>query len=164
MSTHLITIDPQNDFCDPARGSLYVKGAENDMAALAEFITRRGDILDEIHTTLDSHSVLHVAHPIFWKDSNGQHPAPFKVISRKDVESGKWTTANPRWMKRGLVYVTALERNKRYALVIWPPHCLIGSWGHGIYPAVSDALIAWEEKYFARVNFLVKGSNIFTEH
>jgi nicotinamidase-related amidase len=67
-------------------------------------------------------------------------------------------------MKRGLEYVAALERNKRYQLMIWPPHCLIGSWGHGIFPIVSDALIGWEQKYFAKVNYLVKGSNILTEH
>jgi nicotinamidase-related amidase len=164
MNTHLIVIDPQNDFCDPKRGALYVKNAEKDMEALAKFITRRGDILDEIHVTLDSHSSLHIAHPIFWQNSKGEHPAPFTTITRGDVESGKWTPTNPKWMKRGLEYVAALERNKRYQLMIWPPHCLIGSWGHGIFPIMSDALIAWEQKYFAKVNYLVKGSNILTEH
>ena len=164
MKTHLIIIDPQNDFCDPKRGSLYVKGAEKDMQALADFITRRGDLIDEIHVTLDSHQTLHVAHPIFWRNSQGQHPAPFTTITRADVEAGRWTTSNPRWMARGLAYVQALEKNNRYQLMIWPPHCRIGTWGHSIFPCVSDALIAWEEKYFAKVNFLVKGSNIFTEH
>ena len=164
MNTHLIIIDPQIDFCDPKRGSLYVKGAEKDMEALADFITNKGDILDEIHVTLDSHQTLHIAHPIFWKDSKGNHPAPFTMISRQDVESGKWTTTNPRWMAYGLKYVETLEKNKRYALVIWPPHCRIGTAGTGIFPIVSESLTAWEEKYFAKVNFLVKGSNILTEH
>ena len=49
MNTHLIVIDPQNDFCDPKRGALYVKNAEKDMEALAEFITRRGDILEDVY-------------------------------------------------------------------------------------------------------------------
>ena len=164
MNTHLIIIDPQIDFCDPKRGALYVKGAEKDMDALASFITNKGDILDEIHVTLDSHQTLHIAHPIFWKDSNGNHPAPFTMISRQDVESGKWTTTNPKWMAYGLKYVEGLEKNKRYALVIWPPHCLISSQGGALNPSVFDALIGWETKYFAKVNFLVKGSNILTEH
>lgn len=54
--------------------------------------------------------------------------------------------------------------NKRYALVIWPPHCIIGSWGASIVPAVSNALISWELAKFDKVNFVPKGSNFFTEH
>jgi nicotinamidase-related amidase len=164
MNTHLIIIDPQNDFCDPKRGALYVKGAEKDMQALAEFIARRGELLDKIHVTLDSHHTIHIAHPIFWKNSQGQHPAPFTTITRADVETGRWTTTNPRWMARGLAYVQALEKNNRYQLMIWPPHCRIGTWGHSIFPVLSDALVAWEEKFFGSVNFLMKGSNLFTEH
>lgn len=158
MKTHLIVIDPQNDFCDPKRGALYVKGADRDMQALAEFIARRGDLLDEIHVTLDSHQTIHVAHPIFWKNSQGEHPAPFTTLTRAEVEAGRWTTTNPRWMARGLGYVQALEKNHRYELMIWPPHCRIGTWGHSIFPCVSDALLAWEEKYFGKVNFLVKAA------
>ncbi len=164
QNVHLVCIDPQNDFCDKDRGSLYVKGSDRDMKALADFISRAGDTLSDISVTLDSHSTLHIAHPIFWRNSKGEHPQPFTAIARPDVEAGRWTTTNPRWMKRGLEYVTALEKNHRYVLTIWPPHCLIGSWGHGVYPAVSDALIAWENKNFARVSYLVKGSNILTEH
>ncbi len=118
MNTHLIIIDPQNDFCDPKRGSLYVKGADKDMQALADFINRRGDLLDEIHVTLDSHQTVHVAHPIFWKNSQGEHPAPFATITRAEVEAGRWTTTNPRWMARGLAYVQGLEKNNRYQLMI----------------------------------------------
>jgi len=164
MSAHLIIVDPQNDFCDPERGALYVKGAEKDMQALAEFIARSGELLDEIHVTLDSHHAIHIAHPIFWRDAQGGHPAPFTTIARADVETGRWATTNPRWAGRGLAYVRALEKNQRYELTIWPPHCRIGSWGHGIFPPVSKALLAWEENYFKRVDFLMKGSNLFTEH
>jgi nicotinamidase-related amidase len=164
MNTHLIAIDPQNDFCDPARGALYVKGAERDMDALARFIRRCGKLLDEVHVTLDSHQTLHIAHPIFWQDSRGKHPPPFTTVTRQDVEAGRWIPTNPRWLKRALAYVEALERNRRYQLMIWPPHCRIGTWGHGIFPTVAEALVEWEEKYFAKVNFLVKGSNILTEH
>jgi nicotinamidase-related amidase len=164
MKTHLIIIDPQNDFCDPKRGSLYVKGADKDMQALADFINRRGDLIDEIHVTLDSHQTIHVANPIFWKNSKGEHPAPFTTITRADVEAGRWTPSDPRWMARALAYVKTLENNNRYQLMVWPPHCLIGTWGHGIFPCVSDALLAWEERHFARVRFLVKGGNSFTEH
>ncbi len=48
-------------------------------------------------------------------------------------------------------------------LCIWPPHCLIGTWGHAIVPPVAQALYEWEGE-FNRVNFVAKGSNLFTEH
>lgn len=164
MKTHLIVIDPQNDFCAPNRGALYVRGAEKDMEALAAFVRCQGDRLDAVHVTLDSHQSIHVAHPIFWQDPEGRAPAPFTTITRAEVESGRWTPANPAWRERGLAYVRALEQNRRYELMIWPPHCRIGTWGHGLNPALSDALLAWEERRFRGVNFVLKGSNPFTEH
>src|SRR4030095_17235716 len=87
----LLVIDPQVDFCDPQRGSLYVPGAEHDMNRLAAMIRRLKDKLDDIHVTLDSHHLIHIAHPIFWKDSHGQHPAVFTRISRTEAADGAWT-------------------------------------------------------------------------
>lgn len=166
----LVIIDPQNDFCDPNKGSLYVKGAEQDMARLAAMIRRLGDKIDDIYVTLDSHHTIHVAHPIYWKNSNGDHPAPFTIIAAQDVANGVWTTTNPHWMRHtrkdfgALDYVKALEANQRYPLCIWPPHCLIGSWGHAIYPPLFEALCEWETKHFGSVQYVTKGSNYHTEH
>lgn len=160
---HLVVIDPQIDFCDP-QGALYVKGAECDMERLAKMVTRLAPRLDDIHVTLDSHRLLDVAHPIFWKDSAGRHPAPFTIISAAEVEAGKWSPSLPGLTRRMLAYVKALETNGRYPLCIWPPHCLIGSRGHGVVPALLQALQQWEERRFAMVDFVTKGSNPFTEH
>jgi nicotinamidase-related amidase len=60
--------------------------------------------------------------------------------------------------------VNALAANKRYPLCIWPPHCRIGTHGHGIVNPISDALLKWEEGRFGAIDFVTKGSNIFTEH
>jgi nicotinamidase-related amidase len=49
-------------------------------------------------------------------------------------------------------------------LCIWPPHCKIGTWGHGIVRQVAEALDAWEIQAVNRVNFVTKGSNYMTEH
>ena len=49
----LLIIDPQIDFCDPARGALYVPGAEHDMRRLAQMVVRLKDKIDDIHVTLD---------------------------------------------------------------------------------------------------------------
>ena len=159
----LLIIDPQVDFCDPQRGALYVPGAEADMRRLAALIRRLKGKLDDIHVTLDSHHFIHIAHPIFWKDSRGQHPAPFTRIGRADVEEGVWTPTVPGMYRRALDYVRKLEQNGRYELTVWPPHCLIGSPGHNVYPELFAALAEWEER-FAFVNYVTKGSNILTEH
>jgi nicotinamidase-related amidase len=150
------------DFCDP-KGALYVPGAERDMQRLARLVRRTRDRLDDIHVTLDSHHWIHIAHPIFWKDSRGNHPPVFTRISRADVEQGVWTATVPGMYKRALDYVRKLETNGRYDLTIWPPHCLIGSSGHAVFPCLYSALQEWEVR-FAFVDYVTKGSNITTEH
>ncbi|MCB9523408.1 MAG: hypothetical protein H6702_08495 [Myxococcales bacterium] len=161
---HLLVIDPQNDFCDPAQGSLFVPGADADMARLARFVERVRDRLDDIHVTLDSHHPVDIAHPTFWRDSAGNHPAPFTQITYAEVEAGRWSTTLPVARGRALQYLRALETGGRYPHVIWPPHCLIGSQGHNVVPALFDALRGWEEKRFAVVDYVTKGSNLWTEH
>jgi nicotinamidase-related amidase len=160
---HLLSIDPQNDFCDQDKGALIVAGADQDMKRLANFVRRLKNKIEDVHVTLDSHHLIHIAHPIFWKNSKGEHPKPFTLISVDDVENGVWSTTNPSYRARGLEYVKKLKTNSRYLLCIWPPHCLIGSWGHNIVPCLFEALQEWE-KDFAMVNTVTKGSNPFTEH
>jgi len=159
----LLVIDPQVDFCDPARGALYVPGAEHDMARLAAMVRRLKGKLDDVHVTLDSHHFIHIAHPIFWKDSRGAHPPVFTRIGRAEVEQGVWTPTVPGMYRRALDYVRRLEQNGRYELTVWPPHCLIGSPGHAVSPQLFAALTEWETR-FAFVDYVTKGSNILTEH
>ena len=99
MKVHGLIIDPQQDFCDPATGALYVPGAEDDMVRLATLIHRFGDRIDRIHVTLDSHHYVHIAHPIWWIDAAGRHPEPFTIISASDVEEGRWRAARPAWAR-----------------------------------------------------------------
>ena len=46
----------------------------------------------------------------------------------------------------------------------WPTHCLIGSYGHNVMPVLYDALIRWETERFGVVDYVTKGSNLWTEH
>lgn len=163
MKIHLLVIDPQNDFCDP-KGSLFVPGANEDMQRLSAMLNRLGSKIDDIHVTLDSHHLIDIAHPLFWKGIDGNHPNPFTIISVDSVKNGTWTPSIPSLFKRSLSYVESLEKNGRYPLCIWPPHCLIGSEGYGVFPEFYRSLLEWETKYFGVVNFVTKGSNIFTEH
>ncbi len=159
----LLIIDPQIDFCD-SRGALFVPGADGDMKRLAQMIKRIAKKLNDIHVTLDSHHCIDIAHPIFWKDSSGKHPDPFTMISTQDVEQGKWLPSIPGLAKRGLDYVKNLQVNGRYPLCIWPYHCIIGSNGHKVYDDLFQVLFDWELQELAQVNYVTKGSNIFTEH
>lgn len=167
-NVHLITIDPQNDFCiakgpGGETGALVVAGAEKDMERLGKFISKNKSRIEEIHCTLDSHQYVHIAHPSFWVNSKGEHPTPFTLITDDDVRNGVWRSYNPKWQSRAIKYVETLKKNGRYVLCIWPPHCLIGTWGHSIVPSVAKALYEWEAE-FQRINFVAKGSNLFTEH
>ena len=162
MNVSLLVIDPQNDFCDPA-GTLSVAGADADMVQMAAMIERLGTQIDAVHVTLDSHHLVDIAHPIFWQDAHGQPPLPFTIICPEDIEAGRWTAARPGDEMRAREYVSALARNGRYPLCIWPPHCLIGSPGHGVFPAVFAALQDWERRGNV-VDYVPKGMNIYTEH
>jgi nicotinamidase-related amidase len=119
--------------------------------------------INDIHATLDTHHLIDIAHPIFWVDSKGNHPNPFTLISEDDISNGKWRTTNPQFQKRGVEYVQYLKKNNRYMLCIWPPHCLIGSWGHNVIKPVYEAFNEWEAD-FAMVDYVTKGSNFWTEH
>lgn len=166
VRVEFLIIDPQNDFCHP-KGALFVPGAREDADVLAETLRRLRYKIHDIHVTLDTHHFVDIAHPISWVDFQGKHPNPFTLISREDVEKGVWKATNPQWQKRFLDYVTALETNKRYILCIWPPHCLIGSWGHNVIDPVYEELLQWEgkdPKNFAMVDYVTKGSNFWTEH
>ena len=109
---HLIVIDPQVDFCDPS-GSLYVKGADQDMQRLATMVRRLKDKIRDIHVTLDSHQIVHIAHPIFWKDgATGAHPNPFTIIKVRRGSVGKMDSHSARAAEacRGLRFAIGEKR------------------------------------------------------
>lgn len=166
---HLLLIDPQNDFAASGnggtqQGSLFVAGADQDMEKISAFIDRVGHKLVDIHLTLDSHHLLHIANPGMWKNSKGDHPAPFTKITAQDMLNGTWTTTIASHADRALKYLRELENTHRYEHTIWPPHCLIGEWGYGIQTSVAKSLRKWCEERIATVDFVTKGSNPWTEH
>jgi len=156
----LLVIDPQVDFCT---GSLPVAGATDDMTRLSKMINSYGNLISRINVTLDSHKTVHIAHPVWWVNSKGEHPAPYTPINVDDVENGTWRATNPAFQKWSLNYVKALHNANRYVLTIWPEHCRIGTQGACVVPDLADALHVWEQR-FRVVNYVPKGSCIFTEH
>lgn len=162
IKLEFLIVDPQNDFCSRG-GALYVPGAEEDSKRLARTIKRLRNKICHISVTLDTHRLADIAHPIFWLDPEGRHPAPYTLITKEDLKKGLWRTTVPDHMDRAAHYVEELEKNNRYVLCIWPPHCLIGSWGHCVTKPVYDVLLEWEGN-FSLVDYSLKGLNIWTEH
>ena len=176
--TQLLIIDPQNDFCDlpvgwcpadpftgePIAPALPVAGAHADMGPQAAFIRGAAASLDEITVTLDSHNRLHIAHPTFWQTGDGGVVAPFTQITARQVRAGAFRPRDPAAEERALAYLEALEARGRYTLMVWPVHCEIGSWGHGVHAAVRAAYNAWETTRLKVVRKVAKGSNLWTEH
>ncbi|WP_050400454.1 cysteine hydrolase family protein [Bradyrhizobium embrapense] len=164
VKADLIIIDPQNDFMDQKGAALPVAGAVADMTRVAGVVKRIGRRLNDIHVTLDSHRVIDVAHPGFWRGADGKHPAPFTMITNADIKSGMWEPRNHTLRRRMLDYTAALEAAGKFVLMIWPEHCIIGSWGHNVVDVLRDELAAWERDNFATIDFVTKGTNTFTEH
>lgn len=172
INRHLCIIDMQNDFTlppgysqlMPQGGSLYVPGAEKDAERVAKMINTNPKGFTDIHATMDSHYRLHLAHAINWVNSKGEHPAPFTIISVDDVENGVWRAAKPIRQRTFEAYIKALAAGGRYALCIWPEHCLIGSVGWAVNPVLHAALLAWEGEVYGWVDYVTKGSNNDTEH
>ncbi|BAL96969.1 cysteine hydrolase family protein [Rubrivivax gelatinosus] len=181
MSTspeHLLIIDPQNDFCDlpaawcgrdPASGAtlspaLPVAGAHEDMLRLADYIDHHAERIDAITVTLDSHHRIDVAHPPFWRRADGGDVAAFTAISAQQLRDGVYLPRDPEALPRVLAYLEALDARGRYALMVWPEHCRIGSWGHLVHPAVQAACERWEARRLRPVHYVFKGDNPWTEH
>jgi nicotinamidase-related amidase len=175
---HLLIIDAQNDFCDlppshcptdPASGqplapALPVPGAHADLQRLAAFIRGQGAALGDITVTLDSHHRVDIAHPPFWRQGDGGAVAPFTAITAAQVRAGAYRPTDPAALPRTLAYLDALEARGRYTLMVWPVHCQIGSWGHGLHADVLAACSAWEDATLRPVAAVHKGDNPWTEH
>lgn len=179
MNTHLLLIDPQNDFCDlPAdwlprsplsgeliRPALPVAGAHDDMQRAAGLVKRLGGQLDAITVTLDSHHRIDIAHPGFWIDvGSGRAPGPFTPITAAQVRAGAYQPRDAAQLDRVLAYLDALEATGRYTLMVWPVHCQMGSWGHGVHAGLQAALDAWADEQGRSVAVVTKGENPWTEH
>lgn len=157
----LLIIDAQFDFCDP-RGSLFVKGADQDMIRLGEFIKTHEKEIDFIGMTMDSHQVIDISHPSFWQNKNGNFPSPFTIISSADVQSGVWT---PRFAPiEAVKYIDELEKQGEFPHCIWPEHCVIGTKGASFVDSVMDSVLSWCRTNGAFHQVVTKGTYPTTEH
>ena len=159
---NLVIIDPQNSFCDPEKGSLYVPNSENDMKNISSFIERTGNKINNIYVSLDTHHLFSIFHPLMWINDKNEHPSPFTIISSSDIQNNIWSPVYKELKIKYTYYCKKIEETGKN-LIIWPEHCLIGSEGANVVPILYNSLLKWEEKNSKNINWIIKGMNIHTE-
>lgn len=183
MYRSLVIIDPQNDFCKPpvnekvdygllgdevepveSGGSLYVDGADSDIIRLSTFISEYQYDISEIYVTLDDHRRLDIAHPMWWINDTYMHPPAYTIITYSDVKNGKWKASVPEYQEWSEEYIKRLDNQGNYPHIIWPYHCISGTYGANIVPVLVESLREWEELTFKSTEIIRKGQDPLTEH
>lgn len=159
----LLIVDPQNDFMDIDGAALPVPGAQADMQRLAKWLHRHAESVQTITVTLDSHASVGIERTTFWLDATGQSVKPFTLVTATDVQAG---TYRPRVAERGaeaLAYLQALESSGKCQLIVWPVHCVTGTWGHNLQADLSQAIAHWELQTGRTCDKVLKGQHPMTE-
>ena len=123
------------------------------MERIVKLIDDNQDKINHIIVSLDTHQAMHIAHPLFWLDADGNHPNPFTIIKRGDVPT-KWKVSRPEFTAWADHYLQSLEEDARFELCIWPPHCLIGSAGHGVVPKLLESLHRWASARHRAIDYV----------
>lgn len=176
---HALLIDVQKDFCFP-EGTLYVggrsgTGAIEDSTRLARFIYQNLGHLTRISPTLDTHLPFQIFSRSFWLKEDGTPVDAATLITAKDVREGRYRptpaaaaiAANgdyPWLLKQVIHYCEELERGGKYALFIWPEHCLLGSEGHTMVGVIQEAMMFHAYARGSQTDFQIKGGNPLTEN
>lgn len=159
----LLIIDPQNDFMDVAAAALPVPGALADMHRLAGFVDTMAGAIDDIVVTLDSHATVGIERTTFWLDAEGAPVAPFTTITAAQARAGDYRPRDNGHGDEALKYLQALEECGERTLVVWPVHCVVGTWGHAIERQLADSIARWEWAGGRNCDRILKGQNAMTE-
>jgi nicotinamidase-related amidase len=174
----LLAVDVQNTFSIPDF-ELFVagrsgRGAVDDNRRLCEFVYRNLGEITQVFPSLDTHHAMQVFHAIWLVDEQGNHPAPYTLVSAQEVVSGRWRVnaavaealgLDLDYAERHLVHYTRrLAEGGKYDLTIWPYHAMLGGIGHALVSAVEEAVFFHGVARYTNPEFQVKGDNPLTEH
>jgi nicotinamidase/pyrazinamidase len=163
MKTKLLIIDPQNDFCDIPGAALPVAGAAADLGRVSRLVREAGAALCSITVTLDTHPQIAIERVSFWEDASAQPVAPFTQITESQVRAGLYRPRRRELLPQVITYLHDLEAAGRYRLTVWPVHCVLGTSGHNIHPALAAEIAGWEERSQTSSFKVLKGQNPMTE-
>ena len=161
QKVHLVIIDMQIDFCH-VDGTLYVPGSLGDLQRTIEFIYNNAERITNITCSLDSHLSHQIFSPGWWVDANGNHPAPFTLVSYDDIQKGVWKPVIAPI--KSTEYGKRLEQNAKKTLCIWPYHTMIGNIGNSLDQELWSAVFWHSLARKTQPTFLTKGSVPLTEH
>lgn len=152
-------IDVQQDFMD--HGALGVAGAQKDVERMTRFIYDNIEKISNIAVSMDTHTPHQIFHPCWWIDENGEHPAPYTMITLKDLDEGRWRAViNPQASRE---YVKHLEQDAKKALCIWTYHCMQGTTGAALENQFANMIYFHSVARKAVVQRLVKGQDPMSE-
>lgn len=171
--TMLVVIDMQQDFIMPEEkdsqgnvirpaGTLMVADAVDDVRCLIEYIYNCPESISSILLTMDQHIPWQIFYGRWWKDREGNAPAPYASVSEEDVKTGKIRPL----LEKGwsLKYPTRLKQTGQAPLMIWPDHCMIGTDGAALVPALAEAVHWLAVGRGIQPIYLFKGTVPQTEH
>ena len=164
MRTKLLIIDPQNDFCDIEGASLPVAGADDDLKRLATFIETHAERVASITVTLDSHASVAVERTTFWLKRDGSAVDAFTFITAESVHTGEYRPRDPSLTAQVVGMLEQLSAAGKVGMVVWPVHCVTGTWGHNIHGDLAHSLATWEMAHQRAVVKVLKGEYPLTEH
>jgi nicotinamidase-related amidase len=139
-----------------------------DTRRAIEWLYRNLTTVTTLFLTLDSHSTHQIFHPAAWVDGEGRPPAPFTVISSRDVRERRFVpvladSRIPDMRAACIEYCERLEGSGRHALTIWPYHAFLGGASHALVPALMEAVLFHSLVRRADPVFEIKGRASLTE-
>lgn len=174
----IFLVDVQNTFCIPDHelfvGGRTGRGAVEDNRRLCEFIYRNLAGVSKIAMTLDTHLTHQIFFSSFLIGEDGGVPPPYTLVSKEDVQKGRWQF-NPdiapslgltpeQGQKHLEYYVAELAKSGRFELTVWPYHGMLGGVGHALVSSVEEAVFFHSIARSCPPDHIIKGSNPLTEH
>ncbi|HEY4488175.1 MAG TPA: isochorismatase family protein [Candidatus Paceibacterota bacterium] len=173
-----LCVDMQNDFMGLDDGSPYeekVQGQFSYSAALAvkgglsaskragAFIRAAIEKIRRVVRTSDAHRRQHIAHPYGWLTNEARQISPFAEVTLDQLVRNEIRLKDSNTFGRVSDYLAKLEsRGKRHR--IWPPHCIVTTWGQATERTIGNAIEEWEVAHGASAFDVAKGGAIWREH
>jgi nicotinamidase-related amidase len=126
------------------------------MINLISFIHNKLKKIDRIKVSLDTHSYNQIFYKSWWQDTNGNHPDYFTIINKNSKFKPIFHE------KHSIDYINYLEKTNK-ELIIWPYHCILGTYGHNIEPNLENILSYFSLVTKKKVEKITKGSNPLSE-
>ncbi|MFA5124619.1 MAG: hypothetical protein WC473_02210 [Patescibacteria group bacterium] len=164
----LVGIDLQDDFIMPEiknpdgtaiqkAGSLLVSGAVDDTRRLVELIYNEPEYFTGMLFSQDQHIPFQIFFPTWWRKRDRSMVDPFTFLTQEAVQKGDFYPAvEKQW---SLDYIKQLKE-----MMIWPFHCMIGTPGSSLMPALAEAVHWLSIARGIQPEYLFKGTVPKTEH